>query len=522
MEGDEMEMSKDEIQNWIREEVQNSDLISPDVLERCRQLQSLLEKREKQAICLMKLCKSVAACEAVVKKQYSLLGLEYRDTDSDDDNIADCGNTPRPSCDSVDFETHVRCTPATKGHTPLLPKQKDTDKINGDNGTKRSASLIRKPVVVLTRLPQRKIDALCQLAPVGDDSEHESLISMDSDMQWEPEDDSSDSDFSESSFKTGSKRRRKIDTKKEKLFKNLATPQTRTNTSATSDAAETSSPQANADSDAKSSTEKTPVPQASTKTLTAPGNTNGLKPACIASVLSKSTDETTRVVPTMPPGEINVNMYVLARKKAMNWQRGKLVEILTKEDGRVKYKVIFDEKGKSLVSGHHIAFDIMPKLGQLYIGARVVVKSQGDQPQFCPGILAELPSRKNRMRFLVFVDDHVPVYVGLPLLHLVCRPLTDPLEDIEDDAHRKFMRQYLKVWPFPPVTQYRQGQQINAELNGTQQMCEVLTVDCSLIEVVFQKDQHKEWIYRGSMRLEYMINMMEHLESKKEERDKKN
>lgn len=25
-------------------------------------------------------------------------------------------------------------------------------------------------------------------------------------------------------------------------------------------------------------------------------------------------------------------------------------------------------------------------------------------------------------RFLVFVDDHTAVYVGLPLLHLVCRP----------------------------------------------------------------------------------------------------
>lgn len=35
--------------------------------------------------------RSVAACEAIVKKQYSLLGWEYRDTDSDDDKIAGCG-----------------------------------------------------------------------------------------------------------------------------------------------------------------------------------------------------------------------------------------------------------------------------------------------------------------------------------------------------------------------------------------------------------------------------------------------
>lgn len=30
--------------------------------------------------------RSVAACEGIVRKQYSLLGWEYRDTDSDDDD----------------------------------------------------------------------------------------------------------------------------------------------------------------------------------------------------------------------------------------------------------------------------------------------------------------------------------------------------------------------------------------------------------------------------------------------------
>lgn len=78
------------------------------------------------------------------------------------------------------------------------------------------------------------------------------------------------------------------------------------------------------------------------------------------------------------------------------------------EDGRVKYKISFDEKGKSLVSGHHIAFDCLPKAEQLFVGARMVVKCPGDKPdkpKFCPCILAELPSRKNRMRF-VFVMDH--------------------------------------------------------------------------------------------------------------------
>ena len=76
-----------------------------------------------------------------------------------------------------------------------------------------------------------------------------------------------------------------------------------------------------------------------------------------------------------------------------------LVDILLfAEDGRVKYKVSFEEKGRILVSGHHIAFDTTPKLEQLYVGARVVVRCPDNKFRFRPGVLAELPSRKNRLR----------------------------------------------------------------------------------------------------------------------------
>lgn len=70
------------------------------------------------------------------------------------------------------------------------------------------------------------------------------------------------------------------------------------------------------------------------------------------------------------------------------------------EDGRVKYKISYEDKGRSLVSGHHIAFDYSPKPEQLFVGARVVVQTNDEKPQFCPGIVAELPDRKNRMRFV--------------------------------------------------------------------------------------------------------------------------
>ncbi|XP_049458996.1 histone-lysine N-methyltransferase SETDB1-B-like isoform X2 [Epinephelus fuscoguttatus] len=245
-------------------------------------------------------------------------------------------------------------------------------------------------------------------------------------------------------------------------------------------------------------------------------NNNEPGPIIISSAFAHCSNETTKVRPNLPEEELKVDMMVLARKRSMRWQRGKIVDIVTREDGRLKYKVSFEEKGKSLVSGHHIAFDTTPKLEQLYVGARVVVRCQDNKFRFRPGVLSELPSRKNRLRFLVFLDDHTPVYVGLPLFHLVCRPQENVLDDIPDSPHKSFMTQYLKDWPYPHLTQYRVGQALNVELNGSQQRCEVQVVDCSIMQVVFLESQQKEWIHRGSMRLEHMARF---LEMKAEERN---
>lgn len=56
------------------------------------------------------------------------------------------------------------------------------------------------------------------------------------------------------------------------------------------------------------------------------------------------------------------------------------------------------------------------------------------------------------------------------------------------------MKEYLKMWPYPPQTQYKVGQVINSELNGIQERCEVQVVDCSLIQVLFQVRTSKHLI----------------------------
>ncbi|TNN59956.1 Histone-lysine N-methyltransferase SETDB1-B [Liparis tanakae] len=162
----------------------------------------------------------------------------------------------------------------------------------------------------------------------------------------------------------------------------------------------------------------------------------------------------------------------------------------------------------------------MPDVEHLFVGARVVVKSSTDESQFCPGVLGELPSRKNRMRFLVFMDDHKPVYVGLPLLRRVCRPLENPLDDIPDGFHKNFMDGYMKHWPYPPQTQFRVGQTINVELEGVPQSGVVQLMDCSLIQVALSTDANKEWIYRGSPCLEQINTMKDPVELKNDKGQK--
>lgn len=68
-------------------------------------------------------------------------------------------------------------------------------------------------------------------------------------------------------------------------------------------------------------------------------------------------------------------------------------------NGVFKYKVRFD-KGKSLLSGNHVAFDYNPTLESLYVGARVVAKyKDGNLVWLYAGIVAEMPNNKNRMRY---------------------------------------------------------------------------------------------------------------------------
>lgn len=60
-------------------------------------------------------------------------------------------------------------------------------------------------------------------------------------------------------------------------------------------------------------------------------------PMIVSSAFAHCSNETTKVRPNLPEEEIRVDMVVLGRKRSLTWQRGKIVDIVTK--GKKMYVV---------------------------------------------------------------------------------------------------------------------------------------------------------------------------------------
>ncbi|XP_032753637.1 histone-lysine N-methyltransferase SETDB1-like isoform X2 [Rattus rattus] len=97
-------------------------------------------------------------------------------------------------------------------------------------------------------------------------------------------------------------------------------------------------------------------------------------------------------------GDLIVSMRILGKKRTKTWHKCTLIAIQTVGLGK-KYKVKFDNKGKSLLSGNHIAYDYHPPADKLFVGSRVVAKyKDGNQVWLYAGIVAETPNVKNKLR----------------------------------------------------------------------------------------------------------------------------
>ncbi len=53
-------------------------------------------------------------------------------------------------------------------------------------------------------------------------------------------------------------------------------------------------------------------------------------PVIISAAFAHCSNETSKIRPNLPEEEVKVDMMVLARKRPMRWQRGKIVEMVTR------------------------------------------------------------------------------------------------------------------------------------------------------------------------------------------------
>ncbi|KAI4886848.1 hypothetical protein NFI96_021447, partial [Prochilodus magdalenae] len=261
-------------------------------------------------------------------------------------------------------------------------------------------------------------------------------------------------------------------------------------------------------------THSTQPTKATTSSTTANCPTRTTAPSTKPSV----TTEASQTVPARVQTEVElkVDMAVLGRRRTKTWHQGTVLEIKTTETGN-RYKVKFEgDKGKSVLSAHHLACVGCPMLKDLFVGCRVVARYKEDSQSWLhAAIITEMPDRKNRMRFMVFFDDGRAAYVSLPDLHLICKPCKNIYEDIEDEGPRIEVEEYLKAYPNPIFVVVRVGQESKAERDGKWEDCTISQVDGSLIQICYTKDKEKEWLYKGSNRLDHIQRIKKRITGQK-------
>ncbi|XP_071831065.1 histone-lysine N-methyltransferase SETDB1-B-like isoform X2 [Apostichopus japonicus] len=223
-------------------------------------------------------------------------------------------------------------------------------------------------------------------------------------------------------------------------------------------------------------------------------------------------DEGSKVIknfPCPPKGS-----FILAKWKDNCWFRGGLVDIIKDQKGQEKFKVRIQrdrDMVQIIVSGTQIASIHSAKSSELTIGQRVVALFREEDGDDClyAGVIAEMPMTTNHGRYLVFFDDGYVQYMHRKRIHLVYQNSKNVWDDVEE-LMSEFVKDYLEQYPFRPLVRVIAGIEVKTEFQGKWLKAKVMEVDSSLVLMQYTNDAQKEWLYRGSTRLEpvYRFVMM--------------
>lgn len=208
------------------------------------------------------------------------------------------------------------------------------------------------------------------------------------------------------------------------------------------------------------------------------------------------------------------------------WVEAQVISVEAREQKpkRTMYKIRYNRKGPGhprIMEGRQLAYyDPCPT--RVSVGTRVIGKYRDDDPKhtavtgsYYIGIIAEIPTPANKLRYLIFFDDGYAQYVEHRDIRVVTEASSCPWEDVSSDS-REFIREYLQAYPERPMVRLQQYNYIKTEWNGHWWKAQVQEVDGSLVKMFFPVDKRTEWIYRGSTRLSPLFNKKMNLQAQTE------
>ncbi|XP_041471640.1 histone-lysine N-methyltransferase eggless-like isoform X1 [Lytechinus variegatus] len=205
---------------------------------------------------------------------------------------------------------------------------------------------------------------------------------------------------------------------------------------------------------------------------------------------------------------------VLAKGEESFWYQGILIGPPIHHKGMKKYKVKFEHGRKRLLSSKFLAVITSSKPADLAVGIRVVasylVEEGAKTKGMYAGIIAEVPMKTNRGRYLVFFDDGYAQYLSCDKIHIVYHSSACVWADV-DIFSRNFIREYLDKYPDRAMVNLKKDQLVMTEWNGKWWNARVLEVQGSLANMLFaatpSRRAETEWIYRGSTRLKPLLDL---------------
>ncbi|XP_028820034.1 histone-lysine N-methyltransferase SETDB1-like isoform X1 [Denticeps clupeoides] len=548
-EEDEVEMSPDELQQYVYAVVQQNRVVAQRAADVAAIEQWVLHQENeisKNNLLFKNAFESVLECEAKMKDLYSKLGLEYKDGDSEDEGAAkrptgviqitddeeeeedDAGGTENSSIDH-DLTSNPAAETRDIEMAPAEPEDSSQVTEQPESVAEGGADPSAATAMSNTATPQSPASGNTTVSAEETASAEAPVstvfTSVTKTAAAGAQPDVSNTSKTPSSTSPANKKLMQL----KKMVERMKPIQIKAGTGSRVTPSTTTS---------AASAKTTPVTRRSCTSLSSTSVTSQSKapdsvppptkpPTPTITTGAATSPTSTRVSttapsfprpPTNPPegpqtapettSILEVGMSVLGRKRTKTWHSGILKEI-RRIDGVDRYKVEFGKR-KCLLSGHHVAYEKAAQLKDLFIGARVVARYKEEHQNWLhSAILAELPDRKNRMRFLVFFDDGHSAYVGLPDMHLVHAPSNNVLEDIEDVAWQHFVQNYLKAYPCVIYVTKPEGEPVEVDYDGQWLPGCIKQVDCSLIKVVLKDDDRTVWLHKGSDRLKHIFQMKE-------------